>query len=49
MTAERENAANVLGHKPEVEVVDVPLKEVPASLSVSPVSISIYEFPVVKP
>jgi alpha-N-arabinofuranosidase len=49
MTAGREDAANVLGHKPEVEVVDVPLKEVPASLSVAPVSISIYEFPVVEP
>ncbi len=40
------NARNVVGQKPEVEIVESPLKEVPKMLEVAPISISLYEFEV---
>jgi len=46
MAGPSEDAANLLGQKPQVEIVAAELPEVPATLSVPPVSITIYEFPV---
>jgi len=46
MTGPSVDAADVLGHKPEVETVETPLPEVPTTLRVAPISINIYEFPV---
>jgi alpha-N-arabinofuranosidase len=46
MTGATEDAANVLGQKPQVEVTEPALADVPATLSVPPVSLTIYEFPV---
>jgi len=37
---------NVAGQKPEVEIVESPLKQVPKMLEVAPISISLYEFKV---
>jgi alpha-N-arabinofuranosidase len=39
-------ARNVAGQKPEVEIVESPLKEVPKVLEVTAISISLYEFEV---
>ena len=46
MTGPSVDAADVLGHKPEVETVEMPLPEVPTTLRVAPIGINIYEFPV---
>jgi alpha-L-arabinofuranosidase len=46
MTGATVDAANLLGQKPQVETVEMDLPEVPASLSIAPISINIYEFPV---
>jgi alpha-N-arabinofuranosidase len=46
MSGATEDAANVLGQKPQVEVVETELAELPSTISVPPVSITIYEFPV---
>lgn len=46
MTGPSIDAANVLGKKPEVEIVETALPEAPKALSVAPISISIYELPV---
>ena len=46
MAGHGEDAANLLGQKPQVEIVAAELPEVPATLSVPPVSITIYELPV---
>jgi alpha-L-arabinofuranosidase len=46
MTGASVDAANLLGQKPEVETVETDLSEVPATLSVAPISINIYEFSV---
>ena len=46
MTGPNVDAANVLGQKPQVETVLTTLPEVPPTLSVAPISINIYEFPV---
>jgi hypothetical protein len=36
----------VLGKPPEVVPVETPLAEVPKKVSIAPISINIYEFPV---
>jgi alpha-L-arabinofuranosidase len=46
MTGPNESAANVLGQKPQVEIAETALPGVPATLSIAPVSLNIYEFPV---
>ena len=46
LTGPTVDAANVLGQKPQVDIVSVPLPGVPKTLSVAPISISIYQFPV---
>jgi alpha-L-arabinofuranosidase len=46
MSGPSEEAANVLGQKPQVEIKESSLSEVPSTLSVPAVSISIYAFPV---
>ena len=46
MTGPSPDAADVVGKRPEVETVEMPLPEVPATLSVAPISLNIYEFPV---
>ncbi len=40
------NARNVVGQKPEVEIVESPLKQAPKMLEVAPISITLYEFEV---
>jgi alpha-N-arabinofuranosidase len=44
MRGATEDAANVLGQKPQVEIAETALTEVPSTISVPPVSITIYEF-----
>ena len=39
-------ARNVAGQKPEVEIVESPLKQMPKILEIAPISISLYEFEV---
>jgi alpha-L-arabinofuranosidase len=46
MTGPGEDAANLLGQKPQVETVEMDLPEVPTTLSVASLSLNIYEFPV---
>jgi alpha-N-arabinofuranosidase len=46
MTGPSPDAANVVGKKPEVEIVETSLPEVPTTISVAPISVSVYEFPV---
>jgi alpha-N-arabinofuranosidase len=46
MTGPSVEAANLLGQKPQVETAETPLHDVPTTLSVAPISINIYEFPV---
>jgi len=40
------NARNVAGQKPQVEIVQSPLEQVPKILEIAPISISLYEFEV---
>jgi alpha-L-arabinofuranosidase len=44
LTGPDPDAAEVLGQGPKIEVVELPLAEVPKTLSVAPLSLSIYEF-----
>ncbi len=46
MTGPSVDAADLVGHKSEVETVETQLPEVPVALGVAPISINIYEFPV---
>jgi alpha-N-arabinofuranosidase len=46
LTGPSVDAANRLGQKPMVEVSEIAMPDVPQSLSVAPISINIYEFPV---
>jgi alpha-L-arabinofuranosidase len=46
MTGPEEDSANLVGEKPQVVIVETGLSGVPSSLSVAPLSINIYEFPV---
>jgi len=46
MTGPSVDAADLVGHKSEVETVETQLPEVPIALGVAPISINIYEFPV---
>jgi len=46
MSGATDDAANLLGQKPQVEIAETALPEVPSTISVPPVSITIYEFPV---
>jgi alpha-L-arabinofuranosidase len=45
MTGKDLDAANKVGEKPQVEVKEIPLGDVPATISVAPISIDIYQFP----
>ncbi len=46
MTGKTLEAADRAGQKPEVEVQEIPIGEVPQTLSVAPISVNIYQFPV---
>jgi alpha-L-arabinofuranosidase len=46
MTGPSVDAADLVGHKSEVEIVETQLPEVPVAVGVAPISINIYEFPV---
>jgi alpha-N-arabinofuranosidase len=46
LTGPSPDAADAVGKKPEVETVETALPEVPATLSVAPISVNVYEFPV---
>ncbi len=47
MTGKDLEAANRVGQEPQVEVKEIPMGDVPATLSVAPISVDIYRFPVV--
>jgi alpha-N-arabinofuranosidase len=46
MSASTLDAANYVGQKPQVDVVEIPMADVPKTLSVAPISVNIYQFPV---
>jgi alpha-N-arabinofuranosidase len=46
MTGANADTANVVGQKPQVEVVEKQLKDIPKTLSVDPISVNIFSFPV---
>ena len=46
MTGKNLDAANHVGQTPQVEVKETAIREVPTSMSVAPISINIYRFPV---
>jgi alpha-N-arabinofuranosidase len=46
MTGSSPDAADVVGQTPQVETVETSLPEVPKTLSVAPISLTIYAFPV---
>jgi alpha-N-arabinofuranosidase len=48
MTGKDLNTSNRAGHKPQVDVKEIPMGEVPAKLSVPPISVDIYRFRVAK-
>lgn len=49
MTAKDLTAANRVAEKPQVEVQEIPIGDVPQTISVAPISANIYRFPVVQP
>jgi alpha-L-arabinofuranosidase len=49
MTGDSVDAANHVGQPPQVEVKEISLGEAPKTVSVAPISISIYRFPVAQP
>jgi len=46
MSGPNADAANVVGQKLQVETVEKPLNEIPKALSIDPISVNIYSFPV---
>ena len=46
MTGKNLDAANHVGQTPQVEVKETAIREAPTSVSVAPISINIYRFPV---
>jgi len=48
MTAKDLTAANRVAEKPQVEVQEIPIGDVPQTISVAPISANIYRFPVVQ-
>jgi alpha-N-arabinofuranosidase len=46
MTGPDVNASNRLGRKPQVEIVETAVKELPSRLKVAPISINLYELDV---
>ena len=48
MTGSGPEAANHVGQQPQVEVREIPIGDNPHSLSVAPISVNIYRFPVVR-
>jgi alpha-N-arabinofuranosidase len=48
MTGKDLDAANRVGQKPQVEVREIDIGNVPQTLSVAPISVNIYRFPVVQ-
>jgi alpha-N-arabinofuranosidase len=46
LTGKDLNAANHVGQPPQVEVKETQIGESPATLSVAPISVDIYRFPV---
>ena len=49
MTGTSVDAANHVGQPPQVEVKETALSEAPETLSVAPISVTIYRFPVAQP
>jgi len=48
MTGKDLDASNLVGEKPQVEVKQIPIGGAAATLSVPPISVDIYRFPVVQ-
>ena len=48
MTGSGPEAANHVGQLPQVEIREIPIGDNPHSLSVAPISVNIYRFPVVR-
>jgi alpha-L-arabinofuranosidase len=48
MTGKDLDAANHVGQKPQVDVQEIPMGDVPTTISVAPLSVDIYRFPVVQ-
>jgi alpha-L-arabinofuranosidase len=48
MTGSSVDAANHVGQPPQVEVKETTLNEAPKTLSVAPISVTIYRFPIVQ-
>lgn len=48
MTGKDLNAANHVGQAPQVEIKEIPVSDVSHTISVAPISIDIYRFPVVQ-
>jgi alpha-N-arabinofuranosidase len=46
MTGKDLEAANQVGQEPQVEVKEISMEDVPATLAVAPISVNIYRFPV---
>ena len=46
MTGKSLDAANHVGQPPQVEIKETPLSEAPSSLTVAPISVAIYRFPI---
>jgi alpha-N-arabinofuranosidase len=46
MTGPNADAANVVGQKPQVQTTEKQLSEIPKSVSVDPISVNIYSFPI---
>ena len=49
MTGSSVDAANHMGQPPQVEVKEIAISEAPKTLSVAPISVNIYRFPVIQP
>jgi alpha-N-arabinofuranosidase len=44
IAADDVNDSNVGGEKPEVDIVEIPVKQIPKKFIVAPISINLYEF-----
>jgi alpha-N-arabinofuranosidase len=48
MTGKDLEAANHVGEPPQVTVKEIPLGDAPGTISVAPISVNVYRFPVVE-
>jgi len=46
MTGSSLDAANHVGQAPQVEVKEIPLGDAPRTITVAPISVNIYRFPI---